>query len=177
MAYTCTHSQYYTILAHHTKWQAKQIIDVISIESMRPGINTFKGTVSWCKGHELPFLKTFANLDIMRTQTQTYIRWYRDCVPQTTPIEIEQVSPTHPFMAGKPKKRRLHIKDWCKLAVLYHPCEVDLMLQYMYTPNWTGQALLHHKPHRPHTWLNIGDPHPAKNTLISWHNSFIVTML
>ena len=31
------------------------------------------------------------------------------------------------------------------------------------------------KPHRPRSWLNIGDPHPAsvtKNTLISWHSSF-----
>ena len=114
---TCTHTNLASVASKkrlyvgydHTKWQAKQIIDVISAyhltnESTTPGIKEL------ChKGHELLFLKTFVKFGHYAPTTPDVHKMAACHRPH--PIEIEQASLTHPLIAGKPKKRRPHIKD------------------------------------------------------------------
>ena len=62
------------------------------------------------------------------------------------------IDPNAPAMVDKPKKRRLHIEERCKPALL-HP-SVHSRSRFRDVT----------KTHRPRTRLDNGDPHPASVT-------------
>ena len=70
-----------------------------------------KGTVSRYKGRVLLFLKHFKST-AKRDEYGRHARASPDDLVTTyhRPIEIDRASPLYLLMAGKPKKRRLHIK-------------------------------------------------------------------
>ena len=104
------------------------------------------------------YFKTFEiNRKMWRTWTSCVHepKQYGDCVPQTTPIEIDRAGPTHLL---KPKKRRLHIKDRRKLAILHLPVS---------SQSWFRQLMPKYTPDRGHRTTSAGQAQASGMILMS----------
>ena len=147
----------------------------------------FKGIVSLYKGRVLLFLKTF---EINRKTWQIWTsrackrQQYRLCRKPRPQSAINQLIPTHLRWQISPRNEGNTLKgevSW-PFCILQYTREVDFVKVHVRsraqgqlgrpgTGKWRDRDVT--KPHRPRTWLDNGDPHPAsvtKNTLIWWHS-------